>query len=54
MDFDGLGLGFSVDRWCCLLTECYSLNGTSIMESVLGPIKSGALLQFGGLIRALS
>lgn len=43
MDFDGLGLCFCFDRWCCLCAQCYSLNGTSFMESVV--LRSGGLLQ---------
>jgi hypothetical protein len=45
----GLGLCFSFGRWGCLLPEFYSLNGTSIMESVVlrsaGRLRSGSLLQ---------
>ena len=42
MDFDGLGSGLNFDRWCCLCAEFYSLDGTSIMESVV--LRSWALL----------
>jgi hypothetical protein len=42
MDFDGLGLCFHFGRWCCQSAEFYSLNGTSIMESLV--LRSGALL----------
>ena len=52
MDFDGLGLCFSFDRWCCLQVEFYSQNGTSIMELVvLG--KVWALLQESSLVLSL-
>ena len=43
MDFDGLGLCFSFDRWCCLSAEFYSLTSASIMESAM--IRSRGLLR---------
>ena len=42
MDFDGLGLCFSFGRWCYLCAEFCSLNGTSIVESVV--LRPGVLL----------
>jgi hypothetical protein len=35
MDLDGLGLCSSFGRWCYVHAEFYSLNRTSIVQSVL-------------------
>jgi hypothetical protein len=43
-----LGLCFSFGRWCSLCTEIYSLNGISIMESVV--LMSQALLIYVALL----
>ena len=45
MNFDGLGLCFCFGGWYCLHEEFYSLNSTSVMESVV--VKSGGLLHNG-------
>lgn len=48
MNFDGSGLRFSFGRWCCTQVEFYTLNGTSIMKSVVvrnGGLRLGILLQ---------
>ena len=50
MDFDGLGLCFSFGRWCCLHAEFYSLNGTSIIESVV--LRSG--VRYGAFMDRIS
>lgn len=41
MVFNGVGLCCSFGWWCCLCAGFYSLNGTSVMESVVlryGPV----------------
>ena len=44
MDCDEFGLCFHCGRWCSLHAEIYSLNVTSIMESVM--LRSGVLLYY--------
>ena len=47
MHFDGLSLCFN-GKYCCLCAEFYSLNGTSIMESIV--LRSEDLLRFQALL----
>lgn len=48
MDFDGVSFCFHFSRWCCYgQAEFYSLNGTSIMESVV--LRSRGLLRSGAV-----